>query len=202
MGDSGAARLFARHWPRVYPVVLIVAVIGLVVQALAVAFVLLVLNSIANQQHLEVGGVSPSTAKVGLGVLGAALVLFLICCGALLVRSLRRLSGGLAQGLLMACAALEMILTIVSAPLFGWTVFAVVVLTMAALVTALAWLPLADARAVPPAANAPAPAGPASWDADTRPIASAVPDTASARGEPVESPEVGDGHVDPGEQAP
>ena len=125
-----------------------------------------ILGLVADRQEMSVGGVSTTTISLSAWVGGAVLALFLLLCGALLVRVsvTDRPPRRLARVALVGSAVLHAVLGALAVGLVGWPAFAGLMVVFALIVLTLTLYP-----PLPPAAAVVS--GPEVGDGNPRPIA-------------------------------
>ncbi|MER5886912.1 hypothetical protein ABT160_24075 [Streptomyces sp. NPDC001941] len=142
------------------PVALVAAIV-LLAEALGVVVLNGVLATFVDRQNMSMAGLDPDAMATGTWIMGGVAGLFLLLCGAVLLRAgLRdRAPGRWARVLLIACAIVHGVLGAVTVALVGWTAFAFMMLVLGLLVFVLLAYGSEERRTRPPA-DRPAPAGP------------------------------------------
>ncbi len=137
-----------------------VAAAALAVEAVAGAFVNLVLGLAVRRQSMSLGGLAPGAMSAGAWAAGAALGVFLLLCAVAAARiaAADRPPGRRTRLLLTVCAVAHGVLGTVAVGVAGWPVYTALMVTLGLLVATLVlWPPPA---AGPAGAAAPGPANP------------------------------------------
>lgn len=115
------------------------AAAALIVEALAIAFVNLVLGLAVKQQSMSFGGLPPSAMSLGAYVAGGLFALFLLACAVLLLRTAvtDRAPGRLGRLVLIVCAVVHGILGAAVVGIVGWAAFAAMMVVLGLLVWTL-----------------------------------------------------------------
>ncbi|GAA2657964.1 hypothetical protein GCM10010400_14670 [Streptomyces aculeolatus] len=103
-----------------------VAGAALLVEAVGLAVVHFVLGSVVDRQEMSLAGLDSGVMSGSTRAAGVALGLYLLCCGAVSLRTAvrDRAPGRAGRNLLVSCAALHAVLATVAVGLVGWAAFA------------------------------------------------------------------------------
>lgn len=120
------------------PVALVAALV-LVVEALGIAWLNWFLGLVAENQQMSLAGVDPRAMTVGSWVAGGLFGLYLLWCGAVLLRTgLRdRAPGNAGRLLLISAAVVHGLLGAFTVGLVGWTAFAFLMVVFGLIVLTL-----------------------------------------------------------------
>lgn len=120
------------------PVAVVTAVL-LIVEAAGIALLNWVLGLVVDRQQMSLGGLDTDTMSVGTWVAGGVLGLYLLLCGAVLLRmAVRdRAPGRPARILLITCAVAHALVGAFSVGLVGWLAFALMMVMLGLIVLSL-----------------------------------------------------------------
>lgn len=134
----------------------------LAAEAVGIVGIHIFLGMVVDKQEMSLAGLDPHAMTVGTWIGGGFLGLYLLLCGAILVRAAVRNAppAGIFRTLLICCAVLHAVLGAVTAGIVGWSSFAFMMVVLALLVWSLVWFAVEPARKESAEANGPEPVTP------------------------------------------
>ncbi|WP_434595580.1 hypothetical protein [Streptomyces sp. A5-4] len=102
-----------------------VAAAVLFVEAVGIVFVNWILGKVVDGQSMSLAGLDPGVMATSTWVMGGFFGLYLVCCGAVLLRSALsgRPPGRIGRILLIVCAVVHVVLGALAVGLVGWPAF-------------------------------------------------------------------------------